>query len=131
MVDYSFFALLFLIANTLAPDATHEVAWVNERHPEQTITWTHAEDGWRMQVNGRDLGVLRRDGDVVVHDTGQGTPARVPVSRLARVARGSRRVRLLGQFAPTVLEVDRSGPRLRLVDPGRALLRTPLRLTGR
>ena len=132
MLDYSFFALLFLLAGSLAPDAGVERTWVNGRHPEQTITWTAGEGGWALTVNGRDVGVFSRDGDAIVHDTRQGEPRRFPVSELAgAVSGGARRVTLRGTFAPTVLTVRRAEGRLSLVDPTRELLRTELILRAR
>ena len=72
MFDYSFFALLFLLATSLAPDAGAERAWINSRYPEQSITWTPEGEGWAMRVNGREMGIFHLDGDAVVHHTGQG-----------------------------------------------------------
>ncbi|MCA9606582.1 MAG: hypothetical protein KC619_13345 [Myxococcales bacterium] len=132
MFDYSFFALLFLLATSLAPDAGAERAWINSRYPEQSITWTPEGEGWAMRVNGREMGIFHLDGDAVVHHTGQGEPHRFPVAALSGpVSRDARRIPLRGRFAPTVLAVERSGDEVRLVDAGRELLRVPLILSSR
>lgn len=130
--DYSFFALLFLLASALAPDAAHERAWVNASHPEQAITWTREGDGWAMRVNGRELGVFHLRGDAVIHQTNGQAPERYPVAELASPpSPDARRVELRGSFAPNTLEVRREDDRLTLVDPGRELLRAPLILRAR
>lgn len=131
MADYSFFALLFFLASSLAPGATEERTWVNARHPEQMITWTPGGAGWAMTVNGREVGVFHRDGDTIVHDTGQGAPDRFPIAQLASMRPGAPRIVLRGTFAPTVLTVERQGGRLRLVDPTGRLLRAELILRAR
>lgn len=132
MFDYSFFALLFLLASSLAPDAGAERAWVNSRYPQQSITWTPEGEGWAMRVNGREMGIFHLDGDDVVHHTGQGEPRRFPITALSGpVARDARRIVLRGQFSPTVLAVEREGGQLRLVDSTRELLRVPLILSSR
>ncbi|MBX3276159.1 MAG: hypothetical protein KF729_38255 [Sandaracinaceae bacterium] len=132
MADYSFFALLFLLASALAPDAVAERTWTNSRHPEQSIRWTREGDGWAMRVNGRELGVFHRDGDSVVHHTGQGAPHRFPVEALAPAfARAARRIPLGARFAPVVLAVEREADRVTLSDPSRELLRVPLHLSAR
>ncbi len=132
MFDYSFFALLFLIASALAPNAGAERTWINSRHPEQQIAWTAEGDGWAMRVNGREIGVFHLTADAVVHHTGQGEPRRFPIDALAgAVAPGARRIPLRGRFAPTVLAVERAEGQLRLVDASRELLRVPLVLSSR
>ena len=45
MLDYSFFALLFALATTLAPAGAEEVGFQNVRHPDQSMTWRHGDDG--------------------------------------------------------------------------------------
>ncbi|MEZ4335873.1 MAG: hypothetical protein R3B82_04535 [Sandaracinaceae bacterium] len=98
MFDYSFFALLFLLATSLAPDAGAERAWINSRYPEQSITWTPEGEGWAMRVNGREMGIFHLDGDAVVHHTGQGEPHRFPVAALSGpVSRDARRIPLRGR----------------------------------
>lgn len=132
MLDYSFFALLFLLATGLAPDASQERAWINSRHPQQSIVWSREGDGWAMRINGRELGVFHRDGDAIVHHTGQSEPQRFPLDALApEVPRDARRIALRGAFAPTVLTVERGEGRLTLVDASRELLRVPLILSAR
>ena len=132
MFDSSFFALLFLLASSLAPDSGAERTWINSRYPQQTIQWTHAGDGWAMTINGREMGVFHRDGDAIVHHTGQGEPQRFSVDALApEVPAGTRRIVLRGRFAPTVLSVERAEGRVTIVDPTRELLRVPLILGSR
>lgn len=129
--DYSFFALLFVIAQALAPGATERLAWVNGDHPDQTIEWTREGDGWELTVNGREMGIFHRDGDAVVHHTGGQAPRRFALDSLSDpVRRDARRVRLRGSFAPTVLSIERGGG-VRLVDPSRRLLGTSLGLRSR
>ncbi|HMO96683.1 MAG TPA: hypothetical protein PKD27_11235 [Tepidiformaceae bacterium] len=85
-----------------------------------------------MRVNGRELGVFHRDGDTIVHHTGQGAPDRFGVETLAPAfARAARRIRLGARFAPVVLAVEREGDRVTLSDPSRELLRVPLILSAR
>ena len=131
MFDYSFFALLFAIATTLAPAGSDEVSLVNVRHPEQRMTWTREEDGrWAMTMNGRDIGHFERAGDAVFHHSGQRSPDRFLLSELLdadALTRRTRRVPLAGRFAPTVIRVDRDGG-VTLRDPTGRLLRTDLRL---
>ncbi len=132
MLDYSFFALLFLLASSLAPDAAAELTWINGSHREQTITWTPEGAGWEMHVNGREVGIFQRDGDAIVHHTGQGEPQRFPIAQLAApVARDARQITLRGPFAPQVLNVERAGGGVTLVDPSRELLRARLILRAR
>ena len=131
-LDYSFFALLFMLASSFAPDATAELTWVNGSHPEQAITWTPEGQGWELRVNGREVGIFQRDGDAIVHHTGQGPPRRFPFARLAAaVTPDATRVTLRGTFAPGELRVEREGGRVTLIDPGRELLRAPLILRAR
>jgi hypothetical protein len=130
-MDYSFFALLFYLASSLAPNASAERTWVNGTHPEQSITWTPEGEGWEMTVNGREIGVFQRDGDAIVHHTGVDAPHRFPIAELASVAANARRIPLRGSFAPTVLTVEREQGRVSLVDPTRNLLRTRLILRAR
>jgi len=132
MFDYSFFALLFMLASSLAPDATAELTWVNGSHAEQTITWTPEGQGWELHVNGREIGVFQRDGDAIVHHTGQGEPRRFPIAQLAEpIGRDAAQVTLRGSFAPTVLRVQRTGQQVTLVDRSRELLRAQLILRTR
>lgn len=132
MFDYSFFALLFLLASSLAPNASTERTWVNSRYPEQSISWTREGEGWSMRVNGREIGVFHRHGDAIVHHTGSGPPRSFPIAELAAPpSPGARRAVLRGRFAPTVLTIRRSQGRLELVDPSRELLRVPLILQAR
>ena len=132
MFDYSFFALLFLLASSLAPDASAERTWVNGSHPEQTITWTPEGDGWQMRVNGRDIGIFHRTEDAIVHHTGQGEPRRFPIDQLAApITQNAPRITLRGTFAPRVLTVEREAGRVALVDPSRNLLRARLILRSR
>lgn len=132
LADYSFFALLFLLASALAPDASHERAWVNASHPEQEILWTREGDGWAMRVNGRELGVFQRHGDAIIHQIDGRAPERFGVAELAGpTSADARRIALRGSFAPNTLDVRREGDRLTLVDPGRELLRAPLILRAR
>ena len=132
MMDYSFFALLFLLASSLSPDANAELTWVNGSHPEQTISWTPEGDGWELHVNGREVGIFQRDGDAIVHHTGQSEPRRFEIALLAEpIAENARRIRLRGSFAPTVLRVERTAGGVALVDASRELLRTRLILRVR
>ena len=81
--DYAFFALLFAVATTLAPADAREVTLVNGAHPDETLVWTRGEDArWALTVNGRDVGHFRRDGAMVVHETGQRAPDRFPIASL-------------------------------------------------
>ncbi len=85
-----------------------------------------------MRVNGRELGVFHRDGDTIVHHTGQGAPDRFGVETLAPAfARAARRIRLGSRFAPAVLAVEREVDRVTLPNPSRELLRVPLILSAR
>ena len=137
MLDYSFFALLFYIASALAPGATAERTWVNGRHPEQSITWTRGTNGWALTVNGREVGLFRRDGDAIVHDTRtpstpDAEPRRFPIAQLAaHFGPDADRITLRGSFAPATLTVERAGQQVTLSDPSRHLLRTELILRGR
>ena len=127
--DYSFFALLFTLAQALAPGAGPELSWVNGDHPDQTITWTHRGDGWDLTVNGREMGrFYRRGGEVVMQQEG-GPPQRFVVEQLmAPLDQGARRVHLRGSFAPAVLSIERRGTRVTLRDPTRSVLGTSLTL---
>jgi hypothetical protein len=130
MFDFSFFALLFAVATSLAPADAREVTLVNVRHPTQRMTWTRGDDGrWAMTLNERAMGELeRRDGAIFRH-TGQRSPDHFPLRDLVEPpAPTARRVRLRGRFAPTVLHVQRRGGTTTLSDPSRELLRTDLRL---
>jgi hypothetical protein len=132
MPDYSFFALLFAIATTLAPAGSTHVVLENTRHAEQRLEWTRGADGrWAMTINGREMGRFVRDGDVVVHDTGVRAPDRFSISELADpsdLRRGATRVRLRGPFAPGVLRVDGGDGALRLTGERGSFLPVPLRL---
>ncbi|MCZ7683849.1 MAG: hypothetical protein M5U28_35830 [Sandaracinaceae bacterium] len=135
MFDYSFFALMFALATSLAPDGAREVALQNTRYPEQELAWVREGDGrWAMTINGRDMGHFRREGDAIVHETGVRAPDRFELASLADgrdLRRGARRVRLRGRWSRTVLEVseETGGPLVR--DPTREVLAVPLRLRAR
>lgn len=135
MLDYSFFALLFAIATSLAPASATTVVLENTQHAEQRMEWTRGEDGrWAMLINGRDMGHFARDGSDVVHDTGVRAPDRFPLAELADardLRRGATRVRLRGRFAPTILRIEADGDASRITDPGGDHLRVPLRLYAR
>jgi hypothetical protein len=135
MLDYSFFALLFLLAQTLAPAGASRLVLENVRHPEQRMEWVREADGrWAMTINGREMGHFARDGEAVVHDPGVRAPSRFTVAELvdARdLRRDATRLRLRGSFEATVLQVSREGPALELRDPSRRLLVTTLRLRTR
>lgn len=131
MFDYSFFALLFLVATSLAPTGATTVTLENTHHPEQRMIWTRGEDGrWAMTINGRDMGHFSREPEAIVHHTGVRAPERFPIRELADrrdLRRDALRVRLIGARAP-MLRVEREGAALRLVDPTREVLAVPLRL---
>lgn len=135
MFDYSFFALLFTLATTLAPADAREVSLINARHPEQRMTWTRGDDGrWAMTMNDRDLGHFERTGDAVFHHTGQRSPDHFPLDALldpARLSARATRLSLRGRFSPTALEIRREDGRVVLHDPDRRLLATDLRLEHR
>jgi len=130
MFDFSFFALLFVVATSLAPGDAREVTLVNARHPSQRMTWTRGADGrWAMTLNERDMGQFERTDDAVFHHSGQRSPDHFPLADLLDPSTlTSRRVRLRGRFGPTVLHVRRGGGATRLSDPTGELLRTDLRL---
>ena len=70
MMDYTFFAMLFYVVSSLAPNATTELRLQNSRHPEQSLVWTHGADGrWAMTINGREMGHFERSVDAVLHHT--------------------------------------------------------------
>lgn len=135
MFDYSFFALLFAIATTLAPAGASRVELQNQRHPEQSMVWTEAADGrWALSLNGRDVGSFVREGDVITHHTGQGAPDAHPLADLltpGTLRRSARTIELRGGFAPARIEVVRDGGSVVLRDPTRHLLGTDLRLHHR
>src|SRR5688572_20258953 len=82
-MDYSFFALMFLIASALAPQGARELTLQNMRHPEQSIVWTRQADGaYAMRLNERDVGAFRRDDTSVVHTTGVREPVRFSITEL-------------------------------------------------
>lgn len=134
MFDYSFFALLFAIATTLAPAGADEVGFINVRHPEQRMTWTREGDGrWAMTMNERDIGRFERTGDAIFHHSDNRSPDRFLLNELldpSALTRRATRIPLRGRFAPTVIHVDRDGE-VTLRDPTGRLLRTDLRLTAR
>ncbi|HEY8428875.1 MAG TPA: hypothetical protein VIL20_10890 [Sandaracinaceae bacterium] len=132
MLDFSFFALLFAIATSLAPAGARTVVLENTQHPEQRMAWMLESDGrWAMTLNGREMGRFWRDGAAIVHETGVRAPDRFELARLAEVRdlrRGARRVRLRGRWSERVIEVrDEGGARI-LADPSREVLGVPLRL---
>ncbi len=132
MLDYSFFALMFALATSLAPAGSRVVALENTRYPEQRLEWTRGDDGrWAMTINGRDLGHFRREGDAVIHETGVRDPDRFELASLADprdLRRGATRVRLRGPWSQTVLGVRDEGGTLLVTDPTREALAVPLRL---
>lgn len=129
--DFSFFALLFLLAQSLAPQATQELTWINGDHPDQMITFRRSGDGWDLTVNDHDMGRMHRhDGAIVLHQEG-GEPRRFALTELADPVRANARAaRLRGSFEGTTLRIDR-GSGVRLVDPRRVVLGTSLRLRAR
>ncbi|GAB5549529.1 MAG: hypothetical protein RLP09_10470 [Sandaracinaceae bacterium] len=133
--DYAFFALLFAVATTLAPADAREVTLVNGAHPDETLVWTRGEDArWALTVNGRDVGHFRRDGAMVVHETGQRAPDRFPIASLVdpdSLRRGATRLPTKGSFAPAVITVSRQGGRVELSDASREVLYVPLLLRSR
>jgi hypothetical protein len=135
MFDFSFFALLFLLASSLAPDGSRSIVLENTRYPEQTMTWTRGSDGrWAMTINGRDLGFFERTADAIVHATGQRDPDRFAIVDLADAAdltRTATSIRLLGRWSPRIVSVAPEGDTRILSDDSRELLRTPLRLRAR
>ncbi len=131
--DYSFFALLFVLAQALAPGATQELTWVNGAHPDELITWTREGDGWTLKVNDHTLGAHRRQGDEVTFLLeGAEAPERYRIDALmAPFQPSDRTVSLRGRFAPTVLSLDRAGRAARLRDPDGRVLGVPLTLRSR
>jgi hypothetical protein len=132
MFDFSFFALLFLLAQSLAPDGSARLVLENVRHPEQRMEWTRGGDGqWAMTINERDMGRFERRGADVVHHSGVREAEHFPIAALVDVSelrRGAEHVRLAGTFAGRRVEIAPDGDGIVLTDPTRALLRTPLRL---
>lgn len=132
MLDYSFFALMFALATSLAPEGARTVVLENTRHAEQRMEWTLEDDGrWAMTINGREMGRFHRDGDAIVHETGVRAPDRFELVELADardLRRGARRVRLRGRWAARVIEVRSEGGARILADPSREVLAVPLRL---
>lgn len=135
MFDFSFFALLFLLASTLSPEGSRSIVLENTRYPEQSMEWTRQGDGrWAMTINGRELGHFERAGDAIVHATGQRDPDRFEIAELAErgdLARDARRIRLRGRFEARIVDVAVEGDARILSDASRELLRTPLRLRSR
>jgi hypothetical protein len=135
MADTSFFALLFLIAQSLAPDARTTLVLENLNHPEQRMEWTRGSGGsWSMRINGREVGSFERAGAEIVHRTSPEDVRRFPIGELADagdLSRTATRIELRGNFARTVLEVRRERGAPVVSDPGRALLLAPLRLIAR
>lgn len=126
--DFSFFALLLLLAQSLAPQASQELTWVNGDHPDQTITFRRDGDAWDLTVNGHAMGRLQREVGAIVLQQEGGEPTRFETSQLADPVRpDARTARLRGSFAGTTLRIER-GSGIRLVDPQRAVLGTSLRL---
>lgn len=131
MFDYTFFALLFLLAQSLAPAGSTNLVLENVRHPDQRMEWSRQSDGrWAMTINDRELGHFERTATHVLHHTGMRSPDHFPIAELAEAAdlRGGARVRLSGRFAPRVVEITSEGRARILTDPSRELIRTPLRL---
>lgn len=135
MFDYSFFAMLFAVATSLAPADATQVEWVNVRHPQQSLRWERASNGsWAMTVNERDVGRWVREASGITHRTGPDASRRFPLQALVResdLVATTSRIRLRGQFSATTLAVERDGERLELVDPVGRLLATRLRLRFR
>ena len=135
MTDYSFFAMLFVIATSLSPGGSHEVSLVNVRHPEQRIVFSRGDDGrWAMTLNERDVGRFERVGDAVFHHTDLRSPDRYVVSDLvdaSALGREVERVALRGPFAPAVLRVRRTDGEVTIDDPSREVLMTPLAIRAR
>ena len=129
--DLSFFAMLFVLARSLAPGATEALTWVNGAQPDETLTWVaETSGGWELTVNGRELGVFHQRQGAVIHHQPGAAPTRYPLRELvAPVRADARRARLRGRFAPTVLTIDRAEGRPRLEDPSGQLL--PIELTLR
>lgn len=132
MSDYSFFAMLFAVVQTLAPSGATQLELQNVRHPEQTIVWDRGDDGrWALAVNGRDVGTFVREGSVVTHFRPPRDPSRHALSDLldpSTLQRRARRIDLRGTFAPARIEISREGGAVTLRDPTRHLLVTDLRL---
>ncbi len=132
MLDYSFFALLFLVATSLAPPDARTVVLENTRHAEQRLEWTRGDDGrWAMTINGRDMGHFARRGSEVVHETGLRDPDHFAIEGLVEASDlrpDTTRLRLRGQFAPSVLRAERNGGALRLASEAGSLIPVPLRL---
>lgn len=132
MLDYSFFALMFLLATSLSPAGAPRVALENTSHPEQQMVWTRQDGGrWAMTINGRDMGHFVREAGAVVHQTGVRDPERYPIAELADprdLRPGATAVRLLGESAGRSIRVSRQGDALRLDDPSRRTLPIPLLL---
>jgi hypothetical protein len=132
VLDYSFFALMFLLATSLSPAGAPVVTLENSAHPEQEMVWTRQADGrWAMTINRRDMGHFVREGDAVVHHTGVRAPERHPIASLADrrdLRPGAAAVRLLGESAGRSIRVSRQGDALRLDDPSRRTLPIPLLL---
>lgn len=132
MFDYSFFALMFALATSLAPEGARTVVLENTRHAEQRMQWVRQDDGrWAMTINGREMGHFSRTDDAVVHETGTRAADRFELASLGEVRdlrRGATRVRLRGRWSRTVLEVSDEDGALRLSDPSREVLAVPLRL---
>ena len=133
-MDYTFFAMLFYVASSLAPSAQTEITLQNSRFPDQALVWTHGEDGrWAMTINGREVGHFERSGDTILHHTGLRETDRHPVGELAAPFQSSAtRIQLRGPFTPSVIQIARSrGQPTRLTDPSRNVLTVPLLLSAR
>ena len=138
MVDYTFFALLFSIATSLAPADATVVTLQSSRHQNQAMVWTRHTDGrWTMTLNGRQMGSFERRAHEVLHytgaQTGQSTPpTEFPIAQLAgTVRRTTARIPLRGRWSSTVLRVERGQGPPRIVDPSGELLRVELILHTR
>lgn len=132
MLDYSFFALMFLLATSLSPASAPTVTLENTSHPDQQMVWTRQDDGrWAMTINGRAMGHFVREAGAVVHHTGVRDPERYAIEALADprdLRPGATAVRLRGSSGPGSIRVSRRGDALRLDDPSRRTLPIPLLL---
>jgi hypothetical protein len=132
VLDYSFFALMFLLATSLSPAGAPTVTLENTRHPEQQMIWTRQHDArWAMTINGRDMGQFVREAAAVVHHTGVREAERYAIDQLADrrdLRPGATEVRLMGPSAGRSIRISREDGALRLDDPSRRTLPIPLLL---
>lgn len=128
-IDYSLWAMLFVIATSLAPSSSRTLTFENEAQPGQTAVWTREGTQWELRLNGRPAGSFRVEGVDVVHTLSPGEQRRYSLHQLVEpVGPQDRQAVLRGPFENRRLRIERGSSGIRLIDRERRVLPASLRL---